>query len=262
MGDFLAFIQHEVTSESLPILLSDLGLLPVFVRRVLLRKKTSHISPSNDEQISFQKSFFASQNITDKSKLDSWLHKNNIIESDMSLHLYRSLQVEMLKKQLFSSKVESFFLEHKSDFDCCYFSLLRTSSRESINELYFRLMEHEDTFSSLATEYSIGSESQSNGYIGPRPFNSIHPEFSERLRISRPGQLWSPFQVGSNWCIIRLERIINARLDTPTRISIIDSLFESWLTSEVDAVISDFNLTKQSSFDFTSDILNSSDLNI
>ena len=262
MGDFSAFIQHDVTSESLPRLLSDLGLLPVFVRRVLLRKKTSHISPSDEDQISFQKSFFLSQNITDKSTLDSWLYKNNIIESDMSLHLYRSLQVEMLKKQLFSSNVESYFLEHKSNFDCCYFSLLRTTSRESINELYFRLMENEDTFSSLATEYSIGSESQSNGYIGPRPFNSIHPEFSERLRISKPGQLWSPFQVGNNWCIIRLERLINARLDPTTRSKIIDSLFESWLTSEVEAVISDFNLTSQSSFDFRSNISEFSDINI
>ena len=260
MGDFSAFIQHDVTSESLPRLLSDLGLLPVFVRRVLLRKKTSHISPSDEDQISFQKSFFLSQNITDKSTLDSWLYKNNIIESDMSLHLYRSLQVEMLKKQLFSSNVESYFLEHKSNFDCCYFSLLRTTSRESINELYFRLMENEDTFSSLATEYSIGRASPM--IYRTRPFNSIHPEFSERLRISKPGQLWSPFQVGNNWCIIRLERLINARLDPTTRSKIIDSLFESWLTSEVEAVISDFNLTSQSSFDFRSNISEFSDINI
>ena len=251
MSDFSSFIQQEVTSESLPCILSDLGLLHAFVRRILLNRCTSNISPSEEEQVAFQKSFFKANNITNKDSLDFWLSKNNIQESEMSVHLYRSLKLEIFKNETFGSQVQSYFLKNKSSFDFCYFSLLRTDRRESINELYLRLTEDGDTFSSLATEFSLGSESQSNGYIGPRPFSEIHPEFAERLRISSPGQLWSPFQVNSYWCIIRLERIISSSLDKQTSSKILNKLFESWISSEVETTISSFgllHLTNSSSF--------------
>ena len=252
LNNFASFLEKDVTSESLPCILSDLGLLHLFVRRVLLHKLTSDIIPSRDEQVSFQSSFFKSNNIVDKSSLESWLLKNNIQESEMSLHLYRSLKLEMFKESKFMSEVEPFFIKHKSNFDYYYFSLLRTSSRDSINELYFRLVEDEDTFSSLSTQFSSGSESQSNGYIGPRPFSEIHPEFAERLRISKPGQLWSPFKVDNFWCIIRLERLIPASLNQQTSVRILNHLFETWISSEVESAISSFDLPNVNSPDFTS----------
>ena len=261
MGDFSSFIQQEVSSESLPCILSDLGLLHAFVRRTLLNRCTSSISPSEADQISFQKSFFKANNITNKASLELWLSRNNIRESEMSVHLYRSLKLEIFKNDTFGSQVASYFLKHKSSFDFCYFSLLRTDRRESINELYLRLTEDGDTFSSLATEFSLGSESQSNGYIGPRPFSEIHPEFAERLRISTPGQLWSPFKVNSYWCIIRLERIINSTLDKQTSSKILNKLFESWITSEVESTITSFGLIHLSNSSMPNNVTPSQDLN-
>ena len=240
MTDFTSFFEQDVNSESLPRILSELGLLHVFIRRVLLNRYTADILPSPEDQVRFQRSFFKTHHIVDKTSLDTWLLKNSIDESEMSLHLYRSLKLEIFKQKKFAPDIDSYFLNHKSEFDFCYFSLLRTKKRESINELYLRLTEDEDTFSSLASQFSFGSESQSNGYIGPRPFSQIHPEFAERLRISNPGQLWSPFKVNDFWCIVRLERIIKASLDQPTRLIILNKLFENWIKQKVDSLVSSF----------------------
>ena len=185
----------------------------------------------------FQKAFFLSHNISDQDGLSAWLSSNDISESDMSLHLYRSLQTEILKKDLFSSKVDSYFLSNKDDFDLCSYSLIRSRSRSKINELYIRLTEDEDTFSSLSTQYSEGPESDSNGFISLRPFKSIHPAIAERLKISHPGQLWQPFEISNNWILIRLEKIVKSSLDENTSSTILSTLFDRWLDDQVKDVI-------------------------
>ena len=243
----------------LPSLLSDLGLLPVFLKRLLIRKHTSSIQPSKEQQLHFQKQFFASNNINSNDNLSSWLSSNGFTESEMSLHLYRSLQTEILKLDLFSGKVQSYFLTHKSDFDMCSYSLLRVSSRSVINELYIRLCEEEDTFSSLAEQYSEGPESDSSGFISPRPFSSIHPEIAERLKISRPGQLWQPFEIDSSWILIRLEKKISSSLDPKTTDSILNILFDDWLDAHVSEALKELKSSETLGKDLIIDFSNTTE---
>ena len=249
MSNSISMAGYEVRADLLPSLLSDLGLLHAFIRRLLIRKHTINITPDKESQINFQKGFFLLNNITDQQQLSSWLESNEISEADMSLHLYRSLQTEILKKNLFSNQVESYFLANKDNFDLCSYSLLRSFSRSKINELYIRLSEDEDTFSSLSSQFSEGPESDSNGFISLRPFKSIHPAISERLKISRPGQLWQPFQISDTWILIRLEKIVQSTLDEKTSSTILSTLFDRWLDEQVNSSIEE--LKSSDLFDIT-----------
>ena len=240
MSDTISIAGFNISAHILPNLLSDLGLLNVFVKRLLIRKYTADLLPSRDQQIFYQKSFFSKHSIVTDEDLKQWLKYNDVSEQEMSLHLYRSLQTQLLKKNKFSTKVESYFLENKTDYDLCSYSLIRVSSRSMINELYIRINEEEDTFSSLSEQYSEGPESQTSGFIQLRPFSTIHPEISERLRISRPGQLWQPFQIEESWVLIRLEKFVPSSLDDLTTESILDTLFDSWINQLVSDAISDF----------------------
>ena len=248
MVESVKLVGYEVNADNISSLLSDLGLLPAFIRRLLIRKHTAHILPSKEEQIEYQKSFFSIHSISDNESLKSWLSENGVLESEMSLHLFRSLQTEKLKHEKFSSMVQPYFLKHKTEFDLCSYSLIRTTSRASINELYIRLQEGEDTFSALSQEFSVGSESQSSGFISPKPFSNIHPEFAERLKISKPGQLWEPFNVDQYWCLLRLERIIPSSLDSKTFSSILDLLFDKWLANLVSEEINLIRTSTPDSF--------------
>ena len=255
MSDSVSIAGFNISSQILPTLLSDLGLLNVFVKRLLIRKYTADLIPSKDQQIFYQKSFFTEHSIVTDEDLKQWLKYNDISEKEMSLHLYRSLQAQLLKKKNFSNKVESYFLENKTDYDLCSYSLIRVSSRSMINELYIRINEEEDTFSSLAEQYSEGPESQTSGFIQLRPLSSIHPEISERLRISRPGQLWQPFQIDDCWVLIRLEKFVPSSLDDRTTDSILDTLFNSWINQLVsDAILdlrSELSADSSSIIDYT-----------
>ena len=141
----------------------------------------------------------------------------------------------------------------------CSYSLLRVSSRSVINELYIRLCEDEDTFSSLAEQYSEGPESDSSGFISPRPFSSIHPEIAERLKISRPGQLWQPFEIDGSWILIRLEKKIPSSLDSKRTDSILNILFDEWLNAQVSEALNELKTSEIFDNDLIIDFSNSFD---
>ena len=246
MSDSISLAGYEVTAPMLPSLLLDLGLLPAFIKRLLIRKNTSHIIPTQEQQVQFQKSFFNFHSLLTEDDLSSWLSVNDLSESEMTLHLYRSLQQEILKNEMFSNKVESYFLEHKSDLDLYSYSLIQSNSRSKISEIYVQLAEEEDTFASLSHQFSEGPESLTNGYIAPKPLSKVHPEIAERLRISNPGQLWPPFLVNQSWLLIRLEKLIPSSLDSKTSSSILSILFNSWLDEQLAEELSKFRSPAES----------------
>ena len=51
----------------------------------------------------------------------------------------------------------------------------------------------------------------------------------DKLRTSRPGQLWTPFFLKDIWVILRLDSWEGARLDEDARQQLLQDLFEDWL---------------------------------
>ena len=58
-----------------------------------------------------------------------------------------------------------------------------------------QLEEKEASFADLVSQYSIGSEKNFNGIIGPVELGRLEPALRERLKISKNGQLWPPFRI-------------------------------------------------------------------
>lgn len=233
MNDKLNFSDQNFKSTELFSLLFELDLLPLLIRKYIQRNFCSHIKPLEEEQVSFQKSFLTKEKISSQQDLQSWLLTNNISEPQLSKQMYHALQLKKSKENKFANQAETTFLENKLKLDRVMYSMIRTSERAKAYELYLRITEEEDTFADLASEYSEGSEKQVNGLIGPIELGRINPEIAERLRISKKSQLWEPFEEQGWWVIIRLERLMPARLDEAMRDRIINDLYNTWIQKEV-----------------------------
>ena len=99
MDDSWINIEGDLISlNSTPELLRDLGLIPLFLRRYLEGKYTKNIKVTKEEQIQFQKTFLAKENINDKDSLKTWLSMKGVSESEMNNNLYKSLQIDKFKK--------------------------------------------------------------------------------------------------------------------------------------------------------------------
>ena len=140
-----------VSLEDTPLLLNELNLMPIFLRRFLEKKLTKEISPTREEQTNYYQKFLKRENISDKTSLSNWLNFHGVSESDMEINLYKSLKIEKFKNDRFADKVETVFLKRKSDLDRVTYSLIRSKSRDKISELNIRLKEEEDTFSELSS---------------------------------------------------------------------------------------------------------------
>ena len=61
----------------------------------------------------------------------------------------------------------------------------------------------------------------------------LNPELAERLRISKDGQLWPPFETNNWWIILRHEKSIPAKLDNNMRNNLLSDLYEKWMQSQL-----------------------------
>ena len=240
MDDSWINIEGDLISlNSTPELLRDLGLIPVFLRRYLEGKYTKNIKVTKEEQIQFQKTFLAKENINDKDSLKTWLSMKGVSESEMNNNLYKSLQIDKFKKNNFGSKLEALFLKRKTLLDRFTYSLIRVRTRNKAAELFLRLQEEESTFNELASSFSEGIEQILNGLIGPMELGKINPVIANKLLNSSPGQLCPPFEIEGWWVIIRLERTIPATLNDQMKARLLDDMYEEWMRLKITKVLND-----------------------
>jgi len=233
MTETLKFSDCEISSSELIRFLTELDLLPSLIKRHIERSSSASFRPTQSQQISFQQAFLQREKISSPQSLQAWLDSNDITEPQLSKQLFHALQLKQFKDHKFSSQVETTFLDNKSLLDKVMYSMIRSSERAKVNELHLRIKEEEDTFADLATEYSEGVENQFNGLVGPIELGRINSSLAERLRISRPGQLWDPFELEGWWILLRLEKSIPARLDQPMKQRITDDLYNAWMRQQV-----------------------------
>ena len=233
MSRHFTLLGSEYSVDDFFPLCVELDLLPLFVKRFIERNLSSSFIPTEDQQISYQKQFLVRENIQSSDDLQLWLSRNDVTEVQLSKQLFHALQIKLLKLDKFESRVEPLFLDSKFKLDQAMYSLIRCSERAKANEIYMRLKEEESSFADLASQFSEGFEQQVNGLIGPLELGRINSSIAERLRISMEGQVWEPFEESGWWVILRLEKLIPARLDSAMRSRLIDILYEDWLQEKV-----------------------------
>ena len=233
-----------ISLEDTPVLLKNLNLMPIFLRRYFESKLTEKIKPNREEQLDYQKKFMAREGILNKESLKDWLKFNGVEEDELNLNIYNSVKLEKFKKEKFSQYLEDIFLKRKSSLDRVTYSIIRVKSKEKIIELHLRLKEEEATFPDLSAEFSEGIENVLHGLVGPLELGRVNPFIAERLKASKSGQLWPPFELEGWWVILRHERLIPATLNDAMRQRLINEMYESWMMDKIKNALAQLEKTK------------------
>ncbi|GAB4462225.1 MAG: hypothetical protein OHK0037_12770 [Elainellaceae cyanobacterium] len=236
MGHVLQIGNRSVTSEELPSLLGGYQMLPQLVQEVLIDEAIAPITCAEEEMIGAREQFYAQNQIVDEATRQQWLARHGMTLAQLDALATRSLRIEKFKEATWGAKLESYFLERKSKLDKVIYSLIRTQDMGIAQEIYFRVMEGEQSFAELARTYSKGPEAQTDGLIGPVELSVPHPQLSHMLTISQPGQLWPPQRIGEWIVIIRLEKFIPAQMDESMRRRLLNESFNQWLQQQMDQV--------------------------
>jgi hypothetical protein len=189
------------------------------------------LPPEEEKQLVRQ--FVEAKGVSSDEALQAWLKQKRLSYNDLLYFATKKTRVERWQLRRYREEAEIRFLERKLELDTVVYSLLRLKDRELADELFHRIQAGEDDFPTLAESYSHGQEKNTRGLIGPVPLAAGHPELVSRLRVSRLGQLWPPFQVADLWVVMRFERLLPAQLNREMRARMVEELFQVWFRERV-----------------------------
>ncbi len=227
-------IDHQVltTQEIIP-LLSRYQLLPKLQQELVIDQAIAAFSCTPEEQVNCCQNLCEQHQLKTETERQAWMQQQGLTESQFLDVATRNLRIEKFKQATWGNKLESHFGKLKPKLDQVAYSLIRTRDAAVVQELYFRVLEGEQSFAELAKQYSQGSEAETGGLIGPVAMSTPHPHLARILSVSQPGQLLPPTRIGDWWIIMRLEKLIPARLDEPMRQRLLNEMFSSWLKEQL-----------------------------
>lgn len=227
---------RAIAAEEVLSLLAGYQMLPRFIQEVLIDQATAAIDCTPEEIEAACQQFFNQTQITDEQSRQDWLKRHGMTEEQLQAQATRGLRIEKFKQATWGAKLESYFLSRKDQLDKVIYSLVRTKDVGIAQELYFRILEAEQSFAELARTYSQGPEAQTDGLIGPVELSVPHPTLAQLLALSQPGQLCPPTRVGEWLVLVRLEKFIPAQLDESMRRRLLDECFNTWLQNQLEQV--------------------------
>jgi parvulin-like peptidyl-prolyl isomerase len=236
MVDLFQVGNRVIQAQEVPGLLRRYQMMSQFLRELVIDEAIADYTCAEEEAQTAVVQFYQQHQLTTPEAIEHWLKDRGITQADLKELAIRPLRIEQFKKAKWGVKVQSYFMERKSNLDHVTYSLLRTQDKGLADELYYRIQEGEQTFADCASKYSQGPEARSGGRLGPVPIGQPHPAIGKLLSVSQPGQLWTPRQLAEWFIIIRLEEFHPAQLDGPMRQRLLDELFQRWLQEEIQKI--------------------------
>lgn len=224
---------QSINAEQLIPLLSQYQLLPQLVREIIIDQVIKDIVCTPEELETGYKTFYSQNQISSEPQLEAWLGQMHLCRSQLGQLIERTLRTEKYKRLTWSNKLETYFLQRKSQLDRVIYSLIRLKDGNIAQELFFRLQDGEQTFAELAAAYSQGPEAQTQGITGPVEVGSLPVTLGEMLAIAHPKQLLAPQQIGEWIVLVRLEKRLPAQLDNTLEQRLLNEMFNNWLQGEI-----------------------------
>jgi parvulin-like peptidyl-prolyl isomerase len=214
-------------------LLQKYGLLAKLQRELIIDAELESIECTTEEIFSAYKAFYQQYQINSDEDRSTWLQRNNFTLAQFEDLILRTVKIDRFKRETFGSKVDSYFLQRKSQLDRASYSLLRVKDFHLAQELFFRIQDGEATFAELAKAYSGGQEAEIGGAIGPHELSIPHPTLAQKIRSLKPGQLATPLQVADWFVVVRLDNYFPAQLDEKMRGRLIEELYDRWIHEQL-----------------------------
>ncbi len=223
----------QVPTAELAPLLVKYQMLPGVLRELVIDRAIAEITCDETEKIQGIQEFYQRYQITSNEQVEQWLEIQGVTPIQMEEIAIRLFKIEKFKRETWGQKLEAYFLKRKGQLDRAIYSLIRTEDVGIAQEVYFRLIDGEQSFEEIARQYSQGAEAQTSGLIGPVELSIPHPAIAKLITTNRAGQICPPIKLEQWYAIVRPEKVIAAQLDEPMRQRLINELFQVWLQEQI-----------------------------
>ena len=225
---------QTIQADEMLTLLKRYQVLPQVIRGIVIDEAIATQTCTTPEQHQAIATLKQHHKLESEAAFTAWLQQKDITPEQFAEMALRPVLLEKFKQQQWGHLVNSYFLKRKGALDTVIYSLIRTTDFGLANELYFRILEGEQTFEELARKYSQGPEAHTNGVLGPVPLSQPHPAIAKLLASSQPGQILMPRRLGEWVIVMRLEKLIPAQMDAGMHQQMVNEMYEQWVQAQVE----------------------------
>ena len=206
-------------------LLNTNKLLKPLIQAEYIKNTLQEVIIEEELSTKITKDFLTKYKLDDEIKYQKWLKLNGLTDLDVKNTALADIRLKRYCREQFGHKVESRFLERKSQLDIYVYSMIRVKDYHKANELYLRIIEQEEDIGNLASQFSEGPESKTRGVIGPASLEIAHPILAEQLKNIKRGEVIPPIRIENVHIVCRLESNEPAKLDEVMRDKMAIELF-------------------------------------
>ena len=117
-----------ITAAELLPLMASYGMFPQFLREILLDQAIADMVCTPEEEEAARQQFYQSRQLATTEQQQALAAKQGMTVAQLDALAVRGLKIEKYKQDTFGSKIESYFLQRKSQFDRAIYSLLCTAN--------------------------------------------------------------------------------------------------------------------------------------
>lgn len=202
-------------------------MLPQVLHRLILDQAIATVECSEAERQQFW------QECQQTPIYQAWLQQEGVTPEQFEAWAERELKIRKFQRQRWGRVLNSYFFQRKYQLDQVICSLIYLRDSNMAQELYFRIIEGEQSFAEVARLYSQGAEAKAGGRIGPIELGKLHPQLARAFYGARPGQVWAPQRVNEWIVIAELEVIVPVQFDESVRQILLNELLEQWLQDQL-----------------------------
>ncbi|MGD1875095.1 MAG: peptidylprolyl isomerase [Mastigocoleus sp.] len=168
-----------------------------------------------------------------------WLKYQLIDTSDWETGIRNYLLAQKLAEAMFSAEADSFFAQHRLELEQIVLYHIVVNNKKLAQEIYYQIEEAEISFFDAANTYDIDeNRRQKCGYEGRVYRWELNPDIAGLLFSSQLQQLTGPFKIIDKYHLFMVEDFIPAELTKQRYTEIISSMFQKWLNTELDCILS------------------------
>ena len=162
-----------------------------------------------------------------------------IDQSDSDSYNSVSFRAFSWASEKWGDRLDSYYLQRKSSLDQLSFRMLRTTSKDMINELYHRIKAGELDFASAASTYGEGPEAKFGGLYPLQSAEKVPFGLSSLLSNLELNSVSKPLRIKNTFGIVQLIAINSSILDKSTQESLIRELLGLWISTSVSLLSSE-----------------------
>lgn len=211
--------------------LSQYNLLPQLQREMIIDDAISSIECTEEEIEAAYQQMMEAVRGNNGQKLYDCLQQQGTNKKQALNLVTRKLKIDKLK-QNWSAEVPSYFISRKKSLDKIVYSRIAHEDEGVATEMYFRLIEQEQSFTELARQYSQAQEANVYEVYNPVKVCTLDSKLASFLVNKKVGDILPPINCHNVFLVLRLEQIVPAVLNDRMHRQLLDELFEKWLKKQ------------------------------